>query len=501
MPASYPGTLRTFQTHVNTTEVIDASHMNDVQNEIMAAQTTIGINPHVSSASTGSSLGAWSAAARTYASLADRLANIEAGHLADTHTQYSRLAANETLAGTKTFTSDAFFGAGTAATSGNIYLSSGTTGGQGALIFREGASQRWGWYRPQGDANFYLRDYVNARQHITYTPGATVAVSNTAFNGGVNIAGDLAVTGGITGGASTLTNLTITGTLTVPAAGAVAPGTSAVGDTPAAGTSTTLARADHRHGREAFGTASSAVALGGASTAGASLSLAHADHVHGLAVGAPVASAPGDTAVTGATGTAADAGHRHAREAAPTATTVGALPIGGGTLTGALTTAGLTVTTAVTTFNDGTLTKTTGAGFALSAALTAPTVTGTGGVYDGAARVYSPANPPPAAAPVVIMPFFVGGSVGTGLRRPEFICTVPMTIRAARSHAFAGSGTYQLFVNGAAISGAAGAWGTAQALYDFADVDLNVGDRVQLNINTASADAVDLSVTADVVTR
>lgn len=64
---------------------------------------------------------------------------------------------------------------------------------------------------------------------------------------------------------------------------AVTPGNSAIGDAAAAGTSASVARADHKHGREASGS--------------------------------PGASAVGDTASTGSATTVALSDHRHSREA------------------------------------------------------------------------------------------------------------------------------------------------------------------------------------------
>lgn len=640
MPASFPGTLRSFPIHVNTTEVIDASHLNELQDEVVALQSFLGTNPHVSSASTGSSLGAWSSSSRTYATLSDRLANTEAGHLADTHSQYVRFSATETITGQKSFTAtDTFFGAATGGTSGRVTLSSGTTSGEATLAWRDGTTPRWSLYRVQGGADLFVRDMVNARQHVTYTPGASSTAAVTAYSSSVTVAGNTSLSGtlGVAGvttlAATTATTLGLSGALTL-AAGTGSPATtSAVGDSPAGGTSTTVARADHVHGREAFGllAAITAVTAGGASAAGAaaqparsdhahslaanvnptassvgdavalgaSTAVARADHVHGresfgASVALPVpdaattpgtattparsdhthgyttasagASSPGDTAAQGAATSLAKSDHRHSREsfgaappavnvtagtagaastlarsdhnhsvsvgspvalqafglgtadgtstslaradhshgspAAPTAASVGALALTGGTLSGALT------VPSPLTINDGTISKATAGAWSLAAPLSvtgtitaSTTVTGTTGVYDGVNRVYSTANPPPSAAPVVIMPFFVGGSVGTGLRRPEFLCTVPMTLRGARSRSFAGSGNYTIYVNGANISGTASAFSTTQALFDFADYNVNAGDRVQLNIDTASADAVDLSVTVDVVTR
>ena len=63
---------------------------------------------------------------------------------------------------------------------------------------------------------------------------------------------------------------------------AAAAGASAVGDTAAAGSATTVARSDHRHSREAFGTP---VTVNGQTTslsAGSLTTVARADHVHTL---------------------------------------------------------------------------------------------------------------------------------------------------------------------------------------------------------------------------
>jgi hypothetical protein len=59
------------------------------------------------------------------------------------------------------------------------------------------------------------------------------------------------------------------------------PGASAVGDTIAAGTSTNVSRADHRHGREAYGAPTAQFAYGLASAAGTATADARADHTHG----------------------------------------------------------------------------------------------------------------------------------------------------------------------------------------------------------------------------
>lgn len=87
------------------------------------------------------------------------------------------------------------------------------------------------------------------------------------------------------------TNVTVsgaTGAVTVNAPGFATPGSSAIGDTAAAGTATTVARSDHKHGREASGTPG-ASAVGDTASAGTATTVALSDHRHSReAFGTPV---------------------------------------------------------------------------------------------------------------------------------------------------------------------------------------------------------------------
>lgn len=66
------------------------------------------------------------------------------------------------------------------------------------------------------------------------------------------------------------------------------PGSSAIGDTAAAGTATTVSRSDHVHGREAAGTPG-ASAVGDTASAGSATTVARSDHRHSReAFGTPV---------------------------------------------------------------------------------------------------------------------------------------------------------------------------------------------------------------------
>jgi hypothetical protein len=79
-----------------------------------------------------------------------------------------------------------------------------------------------------------------------------------------------------------------TGAVTVNAPGFATPGSSAIGDTAAAGTATTVSRSDHVHGREAAGTPG-ASAVGDTASAGSATTVARSDHRHSReAFGTPV---------------------------------------------------------------------------------------------------------------------------------------------------------------------------------------------------------------------
>lgn len=90
MAASYPSSIRVFTTKVNVTDVVDASHPNSVQEEVVAIQSTLGASPQVSTAP--SSGGTFTATSTTFASVNARLANIETGIVSDAHSQYLRKA-------------------------------------------------------------------------------------------------------------------------------------------------------------------------------------------------------------------------------------------------------------------------------------------------------------------------------------------------------------------------------------------------------------------------
>jgi hypothetical protein len=91
--ASYPSsiiTTATFTPKVNTVDVIDASHPNLIQDEVIAIETTLGITPALSSSGSGSH----TAAATNFGTVNSRLNNIEIGVLGDVHTQYIKKSAD-----------------------------------------------------------------------------------------------------------------------------------------------------------------------------------------------------------------------------------------------------------------------------------------------------------------------------------------------------------------------------------------------------------------------
>lgn len=86
--ASYPSQAITFTDKVNTVDVIDATHPNLIQDEVVAIENILGSNPHISTAP--SPTGAFTPTSYTFSTLTARLANIETGIVSDAHTQYVR---------------------------------------------------------------------------------------------------------------------------------------------------------------------------------------------------------------------------------------------------------------------------------------------------------------------------------------------------------------------------------------------------------------------------
>jgi len=100
MTASYPASAKVFNVHHDVTDTIYAADPNTIQDEVYAIETTLGTtatgnNPLVSATVNSSST--WSASSATYASVGDRLTNIEKGVAGDSHgSLYIRSAPSST---------------------------------------------------------------------------------------------------------------------------------------------------------------------------------------------------------------------------------------------------------------------------------------------------------------------------------------------------------------------------------------------------------------------
>ena len=155
---------------------------------------------------------------------------------------------------------------------------------------------------------------------VTGTTTPTIAASLAAGTG-IGISGTTTLSVSNTGVTSIVagTNVSVSGATGAVTVNAPAFGTtitaSTIGGTAAAGTSTTVAREDHKHAFPA-GAAPSSLLVASTSALGTSTAPALADHVHAMPGSAVAgASAVGDTAATGSATTVALSDHRHSREA------------------------------------------------------------------------------------------------------------------------------------------------------------------------------------------
>ena len=171
---------------------------------------------------------------------------------------------------------------------------------------------------------------VSATGVQSLTAGNGISVSGTttptvsaslAAGTGIGISGTTTLSVSNTGVTSIVagTNVSVSGATGAVTVNAPAYGTtitaSTIGGTAAAGTSTTIAREDHKHAFPS-GAAPSALTVSSTQATGTSASPALADHVHAMPGSATAgASAVGDTATTGTATTVALSDHRHSREA------------------------------------------------------------------------------------------------------------------------------------------------------------------------------------------
>jgi hypothetical protein len=84
--ATYPSQIKTFVNKSNVVDLIDASHPNLLQEEVSAIQTVVGTNPARSTTVTASDT--FISTQTDFDNLKSRIANIEKGVVADTHSQY-----------------------------------------------------------------------------------------------------------------------------------------------------------------------------------------------------------------------------------------------------------------------------------------------------------------------------------------------------------------------------------------------------------------------------
>ena len=167
---------------------------------------------------------------------------------------------------------------------------------------------------------------VSAGTGISVSGTTSLTVSATGVNSvsagtGISVSGSTSLTVTNTGVTSLVagTNVSVSGATGAVTVNAPAFGTtitaSTIGGTAAAGTSTTVAREDHKHAFPA-GAAPSSLLVASTQATGTSASPALADHVHAMPGSAVAgASAVGDTAATGSATTVALSDHRHSREA------------------------------------------------------------------------------------------------------------------------------------------------------------------------------------------
>jgi hypothetical protein len=94
MAASYPTSIAGFLDKVNVVDIIDASHPNSIQSEVIAIESTLGTEPNRST--TPSSSGTFNGTSNLFSTVGLRLNNIEVGVVSDAHTQYLRKAGDTT---------------------------------------------------------------------------------------------------------------------------------------------------------------------------------------------------------------------------------------------------------------------------------------------------------------------------------------------------------------------------------------------------------------------
>jgi len=92
MPASYPSQVRPFTAKQNVIDTVDAGHPNALQEEVVAIESILGLNPQQSTTPNPSNT--FNGSSNSFATVSARIANVETGVVADSHTQYARKIAD-----------------------------------------------------------------------------------------------------------------------------------------------------------------------------------------------------------------------------------------------------------------------------------------------------------------------------------------------------------------------------------------------------------------------
>jgi hypothetical protein len=95
MAAYYPSAIAPFIPKVNVVDLIQAADPNSIQDEVVAIESVIGLNPATSTAP--SSSGTFISSINNFSTIKARLENIETGIVADTHTQYVKRAGGSVI--------------------------------------------------------------------------------------------------------------------------------------------------------------------------------------------------------------------------------------------------------------------------------------------------------------------------------------------------------------------------------------------------------------------
>ena len=190
MPASYPTTVKTFNTKVNLTDIVDASHPNSVQEEVVAIETILGISPNVST--TPNPATGFAATSAAYASLAARLANIENGIVGDSHNQYLKVGVFTAKGQVASSTGIGSVGAVAVGTNGFLLTADSTTA--------TGVK----WAAPSTD--LILKSMLTTKGDLVVTTAAATPVRLGVGTNGQVLVADSAQAAGVRWGAAAATD-------------------------------------------------------------------------------------------------------------------------------------------------------------------------------------------------------------------------------------------------------------------------------------------------------